>query len=64
MNRRGFLLGAAAVTGGLVVGYRGWAGSFERPADWRRTHAAEPETAAPPSRIAAFLNWVENVFAR
>ena len=32
MRRRTFLLGAGAVAGGLVVGYRGWAGSFERHA--------------------------------
>lgn len=32
MRRRAFLLGAGAVAGGLVVGYRGWAGSFERQA--------------------------------
>lgn len=32
MRRRTFLLGAGVVAGGLVVGYRGWASSFERQA--------------------------------
>ena len=32
MRRRTFLIGAAAATGGLVVGYRAWANSFDRQA--------------------------------
>jgi isoquinoline 1-oxidoreductase beta subunit len=32
MRRRTFLFGAAAVTGGLVVGYRAWSASYDRAA--------------------------------
>lgn len=32
MRRRTFLIGAAAAAGGLVVGYRAWANSFDRQA--------------------------------
>jgi len=32
MRRRAFLIGSAAVAGGLVLGYRAWANSFDRAA--------------------------------
>ncbi len=41
-----------------------WAGTFDQPAAWRQANSTEPETSGTPSRIGAFLNWVENVFAR
>ena len=72
-------LGGAIVAAGLAVpdgryasaareaqaARRGiWAGTFEQPAAWRQAHSGEGEPAGQPSRIAAFLNWVGNVFAR
>lgn len=72
-------LGAAQVEAGLAVadgdygleelraraeGRGIWAGRFDRPADWRRTHPDGVEAAEWPSPIQILLDWVRNMFFR
>lgn len=41
-----------------------WAGTFERPADWRRARQVEDASGPPQSPFTTFVNWVGNMFFR
>lgn len=41
-----------------------WAGSFDRPADWRRSHGVDDAAGAPDTPVTSLVNFVRNVFFR
>lgn len=41
-----------------------WAGTFEPPAEWRRTHQVDEAEGAPRSPVLTLINWVGNMFFR
>lgn len=41
-----------------------WAGTFETPAEWRRTNQVDDAEGAPQSPVQALINWVGSMFFR
>lgn len=55
----------AAVEAEARAAKRGiWAGSFEVPAEWRRTHRVDDGEGAPDWPLTSFVKWVGTVFFR